>query len=338
MTIDIHTHIVPQKLPTTGFSSLNSRWPQIELAPGGKTNVMVAGKVVRTINELCWNMESRIADMDREGIEIQVLSAMPALFSYWADADETAFFCRYINEEIARMVEYHPGRFVGLGIVPLQNPETAARELVSIKDHYRLAGVQVGSNIEGRTIGDPFFTPFFEEAERLGLAVFVHPVNPVGSERIVGPSLLSNFVGFPSETAFAAASVITGRVLEKFPLLRIGFSHGGGGFGMVLPRMIQAWEQFPAFREQLPQCPSEYGKKLFFDALVYDQRTLRYLLEIFSSRQLMVGSDYPFKIREKPAGASVASLNLPAEDKRLLQKENALRFLYGENIRNLEAI
>jgi aminocarboxymuconate-semialdehyde decarboxylase len=297
-------------------------------AEGSCAHVMISGKIYRTVTDQCWNPFRRLEDMDREGVERQVLSVMPELFNYWADPADSAFFCSYMNESIANMVLHSPNRFIGLGIVPLQDPELAAKELERVKKDYRLAGVEIGTHVRGRPIGDPIFHVFFETAAKLDLAVFVHPLHPIGEDRIVGPPVLNNLIGFPSETAFSIASVITGLVLERFPNLRICFSHGGGSFGLIFPRLIHGWQTIPELREALPQSPEIYAKKLFFDTLVYDHRVLRYLLGIFSIDQFLVGSDYPFLIRETPPGNILDTMGeLSKNQRNALRRENALRFL-----------
>lgn len=307
------------------------RWPQMAHVQQGRAHVMISGKIFRTVTDQCWNPHRRMEDMNREGVEKQVLSVMPELFSYWANPEDSLIFCRSMNEKISGMVSDYPDKFIGLGIVPLQDPELAAKELELVNKVYRLAGVQIGTNAEGVPIGDPKFYPFFEIAEKLNLAVFVHPINPPAQDRIVGPTILNNFIGFPTDIAFAATSIITGLVLEKFPKLRICFSHGGGSFGMVLPRLTHGWETIPIFRDVLPKSPIEYVKKMFFDTLVYDSKVFDYLTKVFSVNQLIVGSDYPFVIRETPPGRVINSIpNLTDEDLKLLRKENALRFLFGE--------
>lgn len=328
--IDLHTHVVPKQFPSMLGREGGLRWPQMEHGELGRAHVKISGEIYRTVTEECWNPLKRIEDMEREGVDRQVLSVMPELLNYWAKPEDSLIFCRSMNETISQMVRDYPDKFIGLGVVPLQDPELAAKELESVKNEYQLAGVQIGTNVEGVSIGDSKFWVFFEMAEKLNLAVFVHPINPLGQDRIVGAPILNNFIGYPTETTYAATSIITGLVLEKFPNLRICFSHGGGGFPAILPRLIYGWENGPGLREVLPKSPEEYVKKMFFDTLVYDQRMFNYLREVFSIDQLIIGSDYPFVIRETPPGKVIHNIsNLSTEDYRRMKMENALRFLFG---------
>jgi aminocarboxymuconate-semialdehyde decarboxylase len=160
------------------------------------------------------------------------------------------------------------------------------------------------------------------------MAVFVHSFHPLGTERLVGPGTLDNYIGFPLDQAFAMASLITGGVLERCPNVRIACSHGGGGFAMVLPRLTHGWRITKALQEALPRTPEEYARQLYYDTLVYDPRAVRYLLDLVGADRLCVGSDYPFGIRERPPGKALSEVqNLPAAEREAVQTRNALRFL-----------
>ena len=325
--IDIHTHIVPATFPGYLGSHPDVPWPGVNHTGCGHAQVMLAGKLYREIESDCWSIPRRLADMDVAGISRQVLSPMPELLSYWIPLDDATVLCAWINGQIAAMVAEAPDRLVGLGMVPLQDPEAAARSLGTIVGDLGLAGVEIGSNILGRPIGDPVFAPFFAEAERLGAAVFVHALHPAGKDRLIGPAALEQAAAFPGETALAIVSMITGGMLERHPRLRIAFSHGGGAFGLVLPRLQHAWEALPAISKAIPRSPRDYARRLYYDTLVYDERTLRFLIETYGITQLMIGSDYPFSIREPDPCGRVTRLGLSEADEELLLFGNARRWL-----------
>jgi len=325
--IDIHTHIVPAEFPPYAGRHPNVPWPSIRHAGCGHADVMVSGKVYRRIEDSCWSVPRRIADMDEAGIARQVLSPMPELLSYWLPLDDAIAMCDFINERIAIMVREAPHRLLALGMVPLQDPEAAARRLGQIVGEPGFAGVEIGTNVLGKPIGDLSFAPFFAEAERLDAAIFVHALRPAGMDRLIGPPLLEQVVAFPGETALAIASMITSGMLERHPRLKIAFSHGGGTFGSLLPRMQHAWERVPAISEAVARSPRDYARRLYYDTLVYDEPTLRFLINSFGITQLMIGSDYPFAIREPDPCGRIARLGLSAEDHALLLFGNAGRFL-----------
>lgn len=323
--IDIHTHMVPAHFPESpGGPELP--WPSMRHRVCD-ADVIISGKVYRTVPETCWAASKRVEAMAESGVSTQVLSPMPELLSYWLPTKDAAVLCAHLNDEIARMVADGAGRFMGLGAVTLQDPEAAARQLESIMRMPELRGVEIGTHANGRALGDAFFEPFFAAAEELGAAIFVHPLRPVGVERLVGPPALEQIVAFPCETSLAIASLMTGGMLERHPELKLAFSHGGGAFGLALPRLQQGWTVLPALRAQMPRPPADYARRLCFDTLVYDRRTLRFLVEQFGADRMMVGSDFPFAIAEREPARFAAALGLDEAAARAIAWETAERFL-----------
>lgn len=328
MATDVHTHVVPENFPAYAGRAGEARWPAMQACdhPGHRT-VTISGKAFRTVSDHCWNPARRGEDMAREGITRQALSPMPELLSYWFDAQDGLAMCEHMNATIAAMVAQDPAHFVGLGMVPLQDVDLAARYALTLRQKFGLVGVEVGTNVNGKPIGHPDFAPFFAAAAQAGLAVFVHALHPAGMERVVGPPLAQALVAFPSENALAVASVITGGVLERTPGIRIGFSHGGGGFALTLPRMEHGWD---LLREQAPYLTRpvrEYARALYYDTLTYNEPALRFLIESFGVTQLFVGTDYPFAIYDKQAAARLERLGLGEADLQALRQGNAARFL-----------
>lgn len=227
--IDTHTHVVPDRLPSYAGRRSGVPWPSLEAgAHACEKNVMVSGAVYRKISSACWSAQERIDDMGKMGIAHQVLSPMPELLSYWLEAADAAPLLRFLNEWLADTVAQYPQQFAGLAAVPLQDVEMAIEEMRFACSELRLAGVEVGSNVNGRPIGSPEFLPFFQAAAELDVPVFVHALRPVGMDRLVGPPLLEQVLAFPGEIGLAAASLVTAETLAKCPKLRIAFSHGGG--------------------------------------------------------------------------------------------------------------
>ncbi|WP_338448257.1 amidohydrolase family protein [Niallia oryzisoli] len=329
MIIDIHTHFVPETLPYMSNRVGGEKWPAIQCVCGqpNHRHVMISGKNYRTITNQSWSPERRIADMVEENVDIQVISPMPQLLSYWFNAQDTLDFSRYINEQLAIVIAEDPKRFYGLGMVPLQDPELAAKELGSLKRNYGMVGVEVGTNINGKSIGDPFFDPFFAEAEAQGMVIFIHAIHPQGKERFIGAPLVNNLVGFPTENGLAISSLITSGLLEKYPNLKIVSSHGGGSFSSILPRLNQGWNINHPFREFCPHPPTYYAQKIYYDTLVYDVKTIKYLIDLYGPTQLIVGSDYPYIIREENPGHWLNNLEVTQEIKDQIMYKNALRLL-----------
>ncbi|MES2264713.1 MAG: amidohydrolase family protein [Pseudomonadota bacterium] len=325
--IDIHAHVIPEHFPSYLGSRVPADWPSMAPAQACHRHVMISGKVYRTVSDRCWSPSKRIEDMDGMGLDLQAISPMPELLSYWMEAKDAAQLLRYINEQIAEMVGLSAQRLCGLAAIPLQDMDMAIAELDYVVDKLGFAGVELGSNVNGKPIGAPEFLPFFAAAEAKGVAVFVHALRPVGMERLVGPGQLQQALAYPSDVGLAAASVITSNLLERHPGLRIAFSHGGGTLAMLLPRLEQARRVFPALAEQMPTSPTQQARKLFYDSLVFDAATLNHLVTSFGAGQIMIGTDYPFAFHDQ---APLAQIYEAIADPGLRQKlvaENAARFL-----------
>ena len=325
--IDVHTHVVPESFPAYLGKHVGAPWPSMAPAHACHRHVMVSGSVYRTVSHQCWDCQVRLADMDAKRIGRQVLSPMPELLSYWMAPEDGALMCRYLNEVIATMVAKAPERFFGLGAVPLQDVSLAIGELDAIVNDMGLAGVEIAGSVNGKVIGDPSFVPFFQAAARGGAAVFVHPLRPSGMERLVGPAALEQVLAFPGETGLAAASLITGGTLDRVPGLRIAFSHGGGTLSALLPRLQHAWNTLPPVRNAIASDPTRMARRMYFDDLVYDAATIRRLIDVFGSSQIMVGSDYPFSIMDEDPAGRIESLGLADETRAMLSSGNARRWL-----------
>ncbi len=325
--IDVHCHVVPARFPRVPGGASIRGWPSIVAADDCHATVVIDEKPYRTVSDACWIAERRLTEMDRAGIEMQALSPMPELFGYWIDTGAAYDLVRYVNDSIATLVAEGGGRFVGLGGLPLQDIELSIKELHRIVGELGFSGVEIGSNINGVVIGDPRFHPFFAEAERLGAAVFVHAVRPAGMDRLVGPAPLQQVLGYPTDVGLAAASVVTGGLLQTFPKLRIAFSHGAGTFASLLPRLEQGYLAFPAVKDIMPEPPSAQARRLYVDSLVFDAETLRRLVAVFGEDRVLLGTDYPFNFREKEPVARIKEAFADASLLERLTFANARAFL-----------
>jgi aminocarboxymuconate-semialdehyde decarboxylase len=323
--IDIHSHVVPNGFPGPPSACTCGRWPSLEHRGGDRAAVVIGGRDFRAIDDRSWDVGRRVADMDADGISIQALSPMPELLSHWLDAASALEMAHHVNGAIAGMTAEAPGRLVGLGMVPMQAPELAARELERLKAD-GFAGIEIGSNINGLSPADPRFDVVYAEAERLGLAVFVHALKPLGTDRLVGPAGLEALIAFPVDTGLAVAGFITGGVLERFPRLRVAFSHGGGALSAILPRLASGWAGNEALRAAFPS-PVETARRLFYDSLVYDPTTLRHLIGLFGASRIMAGTDYPYAIRQPDVGAWLDGADLTPDEAISIRGGTARRFL-----------
>lgn len=324
--IDVHTHIVPEQFPAYGGSTPDIPWPSMAPAHACHQHVMISGKVYRTVNDGAWSVPRRIEGMNAMRVGRQVLSPMPELLSYWLPADDGRVLIRYLNEQIAAMVTAAPDRFIGLGALPLQDMDMALRELEYVKGTLGFAGVEIATHVNGVSIGDARFEPFFAAAEKLGASIFVHALRPIGQDRIVGP-LAEQAVAFPADIGMAVAAIITGGIAARHPNLRIAFSHGGGAFSMMLPRIAHAWRMMPKAKENMPESPEVYAKKFFYDCVVFDPKLVHLLIASYGAGQILVGSDYPFAMGEGDPVGLLERSGLDAAVLAGITSGNARRFL-----------
>jgi aminocarboxymuconate-semialdehyde decarboxylase len=290
--------------------------------------MMIDGRVFREVGDNCWDPLRRIEECDRHGVAMQVLSTVPVMFSYWAKPEHGLDLSRLLNDHIAEVVRAHPERFAGLGTLPMQAPELAVKELERCMCDLGLRGVQIGSHVNGWELGEPALYPVFEAAQELGAAVFVHPWDMVGKERM-SKYWLAWLVGMPAETALAICSLICSGVLERLPRLRICFAHGGGAFPGIFGRIAHGFEVRPDLCAiDNPHSPRSYLGKFYVDSLVHDADALRTLLRLVGERRIALGSDYPFPLGEDVPGSLIESMpDLAAETRLRLLRENALEFL-----------
>jgi aminocarboxymuconate-semialdehyde decarboxylase len=325
-SIDVHTHVVPENFPPYAGKGRDVPWPSMAEAHACHRHVMISGRVYRTVSDGCWSVPRRIEDMNGMRVARQALSPMPELLSYWLPLEDARTLIRYLNDQIAAMVARAPERFVGLGAVPLQDLDSAVRELEYVLKTLRFAGVEIASHVNGTSIGDPRFEPFFAAAEETGAAIFVHALRPAGQERIVGP-FSEQAVCFPGDIALACASMITGGVAARHPRLRIAFSHGGGAMAMLLPRLVHAWQLLPKAKAELKESPGATARRFFYDQLVFDPAAVRFLIERFGASQIFVGSDYPFNMGDPDPVGSLERVQLDHATHAALSAGNARRFL-----------
>jgi aminocarboxymuconate-semialdehyde decarboxylase len=294
--------------------------------------LLVFGPTRFRARDVFFAAEKRLAAQDASGVDAEVLTPMPPLLRYDLPAADGLALARHVNEVTAELCAADPRRLIGLGMVPMQDPDVSAAELAAVRD-LGLAGVEIASNVLGASIGDEKFLPFFTEAERLGVAIFVHAM-PAATDRLPRQAMGTYVVGL--EGAMAAASMITGGTAAKCPDLRIAFSHAAGGFPLMLPRAQYfwggSWNEEPKVPERavMPDdgpSPVEFARRFYYDSLVFDRRALRFLVDYLGPDRLLVGSDFPAMPREDPAGRTLRSLGLPADVLEDITWYNAFRWL-----------
>ncbi len=322
--VDIHAHFVPE-----GYLRLIEAEGQphgLSLRPGHDGPFIMIGQVpVGPITPGYHDLDRRLQAMDSQGVTIHALSLMPPMV-YWADAALSLRLARVVNDAIAEAVRVHPDRLVGLATLPLQAPEAAVDEVKRAVTELGLRGVYLGTNVRGTDLDDASLTPVFARIAALGVPVFLHPLNVLGGGR-VGAYYLHNLLGNPFDTAVAAARLVFGGVLDRFPSLRVCLPHAGGAFPYLLGRLDRGYRVRPECRH-LPRPPSAYLEHFLFDTITHAPDALRYLVALVGADRVMLGSDYCFDMgNEDPVGALKAVEPMSPEDRARILGGNAIMLL-----------
>ena len=326
LKIDTHAHILPPRWPNLAEKYGDDRFP-VMIDADGRHRIYKDGKFFREVWANAFDPDVRIADYAKFGVDVQVVSTVPVLFSYWAKPNQALELHRHLNDHMAEVCRRHPRHYAGIGTVPLQSPTLAIQEMERCIDELGLQGVQIGSHCGDWNLDAPELFPFFEAAAELGAAILVHPWDMMGAASM--PKYwLPWLVGMPAEQSRAACCLIFGGVLERLPRLRVCFAHGGGAFPYTIGRIEHGFRMRPDLvATDNARNPRDYLGRIYFDSCVHDAAALRYLLEVAGADHVMLGTDYPFPLGEQEPGSGIAALGLPPADQARLFHRTALEWL-----------
>lgn len=324
--VDLHNHFFPEAWPDFGLRHAGS-WPTIAHRSDGVASVLFGGKPFRDIDRRCWDADARLADMDRDGVDRQVISATPVLFAYGRDAGAAQDFAQVMNDAALAICARGRGRIAALAQVPLQDTPRACRELERALAAGHV-GVQIGSHVGERELDDDGIVEFLQHAASLDCPVLVHPWDMLAPER-TKRFMMAWTVGMPAETQAAIVAMILGGAFDRLPRsLRICFAHGGGSFAFLLGRLENAWRNRDVVRGRSTNPPSAYLDRFFVDSAVFDPRALALLVETMGESRVLLGSDYPFPLGETRVGALVREApTLAAATRERILAVNAAAFL-----------
>ena len=325
--IDLHSHFFPETWPDLAERFGSPDWPSLKHLGGGKAMVMVGDREFRPITAACWDVDVRLADMDRMGLDHQVISATPVLFAYGRAPAEATEVAKIMNDAALEMTSRGQGRLHAICQVPLQDIDAACAELSrAMAAGHR--GVQIGNHVGLRNLDDDGIVTFLHHCADAGAAVLVHPWDMMAADRM-DRYMMAWTVGMPAETQLAVVSMILGGAFDRLPdSLRLCFAHGGGSFAFLLGRLENAWHNRDIARGRSERPPSAYLDRFSVDSAVFDDGALRLLVDVMGAGRVMLGSDYPFPLGEQQIGALVRNAGfLDDGAKDAILGANAARFL-----------
>ncbi len=326
--IDAHAHILPKNWPKLKEKYGYGGWIYLDHFEKGRAHMMRDdGKFFRTIEENCWNPEAILKDMDQHRVEQMVLCTVPVLFSYWAKTEHTFDFSKILNDHIAEVQNGFDQRFIALGTLPMQDIDFSLNELRRLKT-IGIKGIQIGSHIGARNLDDQYYFPLWSACEDLDMAVFIHPWEMMGEEKMP-KYFLPWLVGMPAETTLAVCSMIFGGVFDAFPKLRVMFAHAGGSLPFTIGRISHGWHARPDLcNVNTIKDPSTYLDKFWVDGITHDTKAFKYLLDIMGEDKICYGTDYPFPLGDLEHGKFIQEMDdLTASTKDKLLNKNVKAWL-----------
>lgn len=287
---------------------------------------MRGNQFFREIKDNCWDPAIRIEEYAQFKTQVQVICTIPVMFSYWAKPLDGLDISRFLNDDIAKVVDKYPKNYIGLGTLPMQDTALAVKELERCKT-LGLKGIQIGSNINNENLNESRFYPIFEACEKLNLAVLVHPWEMMG-EKHMQRYWLPWLVGMPAETSRAICCMIFGGIFEKLPKLRVMFAHAGGSFLSTIGRIQHGFDCRPdlvAIDNNVP--PINYLGKFWVDSVTHDPMMLEYVVKLVGSKRVTLGSDYPFPLGDLEIGRFIEETALAPHQKEDIFHNAALEWL-----------
>jgi aminocarboxymuconate-semialdehyde decarboxylase len=323
---DIHTHFFPESWPDLTARFGTPDWPWIKHTEPGKAAIMIGNRVFRQITSACWDASVRLGQMDRDGIDHQIISATPVLFAYNREPQHALDCARLFNDAALELCARGKGRLRSLCQVPLQDIDASCAELTRCMRAGHL-GVQIGNHVGDKNLDDPGILTFLHHCAGQGAAVLVHPWDMMAAQRM--PKYMMPWtVGMPAETQLSLVALIVSGAFDRLPAsLRICFAHGGGSFAFLLGRLQNAWQHQELARGAVQFPPNHYLSRFYVDSAVFDERALQFLVEIMGADHVSLGSDYPFPLGEERVGSLIRGSQFSPETKAKLLGANAQTWL-----------
>jgi aminocarboxymuconate-semialdehyde decarboxylase len=324
--IDTHAHILSEETMRMIAAEAPKVAPKLTPIDKDFAILEVAGTPYRPFPRGGWDMERRLEDMAFSDVDVQVLSNTPQTFLYNQDAVLNAILSALQNDQIAKAVASHPGRFQGIATLPMQAPQKAADELNRAMRTLGLKGAHIGSNINGKNLDDPEFEVLWATANELDAFIMVHPTQVAGADRLKS-YYLTNLIGNPLDSTIAAASLVFSGVVERYPGIKFLFVHGGGFVPWQMGRFSHGWHVRPEPQLKLKQPPEASLNRLYFDSILHARPQLECLVALAGPERVVLGSDYPFDMGTLECARQVKALSIRDVDKAAILSGTPLKLL-----------
>jgi len=327
-TIDIHAHILTEDTIRLLQREAPKLAPRLSDIGDQFGTLEVAGSVYRNFPRGGWDVERRLQDMAACKVDVQVLSVCPQTFLYAQPPALAAVFARIQNEQLAKLVKQRPDRFLAIATLPMQAPKQAADELRHAVNVLGLRGAHIGSNIAGKNLDDPELEAVWATAAELDAFILLHPINVAGADRL-SSYYLTNLIGNPLDTTIAAACLVFGGVIERFPNIRFYMVHGGGFTPYQAGRWQHGWQVRPEPKKNMKKPPAETIRTFYWDTILHSKPQLEFLVQEFGAAHVILGSDYPYDMGTFECARQVKALSVGEMDKLTMLNGLVQKLLAG---------
>jgi len=327
-SIDVHAHLTPQCFWQATEKGGDWHTLKREKDERGQEIAIIGGRRQVLPPRAKWTPEERLADMDSLGVDVHVVSPYVGFYNYQLDTQIAAATARATNDEIGAMTRAWPTRFAGLGTLPMQDVKTSIAELERCMTQLGLKGAEINDHVNGRTLDEAEFRPFWKAAEELGALIFFHQ----GGETLVSPRTkryhLPNTVGNLVDRAVTFATLVSGGVMDECPDLKIVLGHGGGYTCYGIGRMDRGWQVRREARANISQPPSAYLRRFYYDCIVYTESALRFLIDTVGADRVVFGTDWPYDMAlDWPVSWILSLTTLTPDEKEAILWRNLERLL-----------
>ncbi|WP_318503184.1 amidohydrolase family protein [Bacillus sp. T3] len=291
---DFHTHFIPEEVIfwlKDNMQAVNAKW--IKKENSSEDFLLVNGKWGFELKEVFYHLDLFLHEQEKAGVNHSMISPVPQLFMYDFPIEISMEVSKLYNQSLSKLVKTHPNKLSGLATVPLTKPDCAA-QILNEAMHNGLQGAIIGPGLPGHLLSDPFFTPFFEEANRLKAILFIHPL--LSEDPRLKSKMMPNLIGVPWETTVCATDLLLSGMLDQYPNMKVLLAHGGGFLPYQIGRLDKGFEKWTAVSTNLQAPPSQYLKRFWFDNVLWNPESLEYLIKTVGVNRVVPGSDYPFDL------------------------------------------